>query len=104
MSVFLLLVGVGPGLGRMGLRFGSVIWLPVRKTLDMCWWAGVLRAFGVLSWLTLGAVCVGEFGGVFWLKILLRFARGDGGRAVMPLFRVWFCGVSIGFALDGGVW
>jgi hypothetical protein len=44
-------------------------------------------AFGVLLLVTLGVVCVGGFGGVFWLGVLVRFARGDGGGVVMPLFR-----------------
>jgi hypothetical protein len=34
----------------------------------------------------------------------MRFARGDGGWVVMPLFRAWVCGVSIWYALDGEVW
>jgi len=100
--VFLLLVGVGLGLGRV-MRFGSVLRLPARKTLDACWLEGVWCAFGNLLLVTLGVVCVGVFLGVFWLGILLRFARGDGGRVVMLLFLVWFCGGSIGYALGGGV-
>ena len=77
MSVLLLLVGMGLGLGRVGVRFASILRLPARKTLDMSWWEGVWCAFGALLWVTLGAVCVGEFGGMFWLGILLRSARGD---------------------------
>ena len=78
-SAFVLLVGVGPSLGRVGVRLGSVLRLPARRTLDMCWWEGVCWDFRAMLWVTLGAVCVGEFGGVFWWGILLRFARGDGG-------------------------
>ena len=33
-------------------------------------------------------VCVGEFGGVFWLGVLLRFAQGDGG-GLLCLFSVF---------------
>ena len=76
--MFLLLVGVWPGLGRV-MRFGNVLRLPARKTLDVCWWEGMWCDFGDLLLVTLGVVCVGEFGGVFWLGVLLRFARGDGG-------------------------
>jgi hypothetical protein len=101
-SVFLLLVGVETGLGRV-IRFGNVLRLPTRKTLDVCWWEGVWCDFGVLLLVTFGVVCVGGFGGVFWLGVLDRFARGDGGRVVMHLFRVWFCGGSLGYALGGGV-
>ena len=72
-----LLVGVGPGLGRV-MRFGSVLRLPAKKTFNMCWWEGVWCAFGALLWVTLGSVYVGKFGGVFWLGVLLRFAQGDG--------------------------
>ena len=34
----------------------------------------------------------------------MRFARVDGAGAVMPLFRAWVCGISIGYALGGEVW
>jgi hypothetical protein len=77
-SVILLLVGVVPVLGRI-MRFGSVLRLPARKTLDMCWWEGVWCVFGALLWDALWAECVGEVGGVSWLKLLFLFARGDGG-------------------------
>ena len=41
---------------------------------------------------------------MFWLGILKRLAIGDGGGVVnMPLFRAWFCGLYIGYAMDGGV-
>ena len=33
--MFLLLVGVGPVLGRARVRFGGVLRLPARKPLDM---------------------------------------------------------------------
>ena len=62
-SVFLLLVGLAPVLGRM-MRFAGVLRLPARKTLATCWWERVWCAFGVLLWATLVAVCVGEDGGV----------------------------------------
>jgi hypothetical protein len=39
-----------------------------------------------------------------WLGILLRVARGDGGRVVMPLFHACFSGISLGCALGGEVW
>ena len=39
-------------------------------------------------WVTLVAVCVGEVGGVSWLKMLFLFARGDGG-GVLCLFSVF---------------
>jgi hypothetical protein len=100
--VFLMLVGVGHGLGRV-IRFGNVLRLPTRRILDVCWWEGVWCAVGDLLLVTLGVVCVGGFAGVFWLGVLPRFARGDGGGIVMPLFRVWLFGVSIGYALGGGV-
>ena len=35
--------------------------------------------FGALLWDALWAECVGEVGGVSWLKLLFLFARGDGG-------------------------
>ena len=57
--------------------------------------------FGALLWVALWAVCVGEVGGVSWLKVLFLFDRGDDGGFVMSLFRVWFCYVSIGYALAG---
>ncbi len=38
-----------------------------------------------LLWVTLGAVCVGGFEGMFWFGILVNFARIDGGGVVMPL-------------------
>jgi len=34
---------------------------------------------------------------------LFIVARGDGGGVVMRLVRVWFCGISIGYALGGEV-
>ena len=34
-SVFLLLVGVEPGVGRVSVHFGISLRLPARKTLDM---------------------------------------------------------------------
>ena len=77
--------------------------MPARKTLDMGGWEGVWYASDALLCDTLGAVCVGGFGGMCWLGILMRFARGDGGGVVMPLVRVWVCGVSIGYALDSDV-
>jgi len=40
-SVFLLLVGLGTGLGKMR-RFGNVLRLPARKTLGVCWWGGAM--------------------------------------------------------------
>ena len=46
-SVFLLLVGLVPVLGRV-MRFVSVFRLAARKILDACWWEGVWCAFGVL--------------------------------------------------------
>jgi hypothetical protein len=86
-SVFLLLVGVGPSLGRVRVSFGSVFRLPARKTLDMGGWVGVWYACDALLWVTLGAVCVGGFGGMFWLGILMRFVRGDGEwRGLLCLF------------------
>jgi hypothetical protein len=64
-SVFLLLAGVGPGLGRVRVRFKSARRLPARKTLDMGGWEGLWYASDALVWVTLGAVCVGGFGGIF---------------------------------------
>ena len=86
------------------MRFGIVLRLPARKTLDMCGWEGVWYAFDTLLWVTLGVECVGGFGGMFWLGLFMRFAKGDGGGVVMPLFRAWVCGVSIGYVLDAEVW
>jgi hypothetical protein len=34
----------------------------------------------------------------------MSFARGYGGGIVMPLFRAWVCGISIGYVLVGEVW
>ncbi len=34
---------------------------------------------------------------------MLFVARDNGGGVVMRLFRVWFCGISIGYALGGEV-
>ncbi len=45
-------------------------------------------AFVDLLLVALGVVCVGEFGNVFWLGVLLRFARGDGG-VLLCLFSVF---------------
>jgi hypothetical protein len=87
-SVFLLLVGVGRAVSRVRVRFGIVLRLPARKTLDMGWREGVWHASDALMWVLLEAVCVGECGSVFWFGILVRFVRGDGGGVVMPLFRV----------------
>ena len=86
------------------MHFGSVLRLPARKTLDMGGWEGVWYASDALLWVTLGAVCVGGFRGVFLLGILMRYARGDGGGVVMPLFHAWVCRISIGYALDDEVW
>ncbi len=86
------------------MRFGSVLRLPAWKTLDMGGWEGVWYASDALLWITLGAVCVGGLGDMFWLGMSMRFARGDGEGVVMPLFRAWVCGVSVGYALDGEVW
>ena len=55
-SVFLLLVGMGPGLGKVRVRFGSVLRLPARKTLDMGGLEGVWYASVALLWVTLDAV------------------------------------------------
>jgi len=44
--VFLLLVGVGPGVGRMRVLFGSVLRLPTRMTLDMGGWEELWYASG----------------------------------------------------------
>jgi len=99
-----LLVGVGLSVGRVRVRFGSVLQLPARKTLDIGGWEGVWYASNALLWVTLEAVCVGGFGGMFWLGILVRFARGDGRGVVISLFRAKVCGVSIRYALGGEVW
>ena len=88
----------------MRVGFGSVLWLPAWKTLDVNGWEGVWYASDALLWVTSGAVCVGGFRGMFWLGILIRFARSDGGGIVMSLFRAWVCGVSIGYALGAEVW
>ena len=60
-SVFILLVGLLHVLGGV-MHFVSVIRLPARKISDACWWEGVWCAFGVLWWVALVAVCVGEIG------------------------------------------
>ena len=85
--MFLLLVGVGTGLGKV-MCFGNVLRLPTRRTLDVCWWEGVWCSFGDLLLVALGVVCVGASGGVFWYGVLLIVARGDGGGVVMRHFRV----------------
>ena len=64
---------------------------------------GVWYASEALMWVPLGSVCVGGFGGMFRMGILMRFGRGDDGGVVMPLFRAWVCGVSIN-VLGGEVW
>ncbi len=89
-NVFILLVGVGLCLSSVRVHFGSVLRLPARKTLDMGGSDGVWYASDALFWATLGVVCVGGFGVMFWLGILMRFAKGDGGGAVIPLFRDCF--------------
>ena len=61
-------------------------------------------ASDALMWVPLGAVYVAGFGGVLWLDIFMRFARGGGVGVVMPLFRVWVCGISIGHVLGAEVW
>ena len=99
-----MLVGLGLGVGRVSVRFGIVLRLPAQKTLDMDGRGGVWYASDALMWVPLGAVCVGGSGGVLWLGILLRFARGDGGSVVMHLFLAWICGISIGYVLGGEVW
>ena len=63
--MFLLLAGVGTGLGKV-MRFGNVLRLPARRTLDVCRWEGVRCSFGDLLLVALGVVCVGESRGVFW--------------------------------------
>ncbi len=63
--MFLLLVGVETGLGKV-MRFGNVLRLPARRTLDVCWCEGVRCSFGDLLMVELRVVCVGESGGVFW--------------------------------------
>ena len=49
-------------------------------------------------------VCVGEVGGVSWLRVSFLFARGDGGGVVMFLFLVWICFVIVDCALGGMLW
>ena len=102
MSVIPLLVGVVLVLGRI-MRFVSVFRLPARTTLDMCWWEGVWCVFGALLWVAVWAVCVDEVGGVSCFKVSFIFSRGDGRGVVVCLFRVCFCCVSIGYALNGMV-
>ena len=84
-SAFLLLVVMGPGIGKVRVRFGIVLRLPARKTLDIGGREGVECAFGVLVWVPLGAWCVDGLGGVLWMGILGRFARGEGEGVAMPL-------------------
>ena len=82
-GAFLLFVGVGSSGGRVRVRFRIVLWLPARTTLDMGGREGVLFASDVLVLVTLGVGCV------LWMGILGRFAGGDGGWVVMPLFPAW---------------
>ena len=63
--MFLLLVGLGTGLGKV-MRFGNVLRLPARTTMDVCWWEGVRCSFGDLLLVASGVVCVCESRGVFW--------------------------------------
>ena len=70
------------------LRVEKVLRLPARKSLDGCWWRIMWCACDVVLLVAMGEVGGGAFGGVFWLVVLLRFARGDGGGVVKPLFRV----------------
>jgi hypothetical protein len=67
-------------------------------------WEGEWYSNDALLWVTLRAICVGGFRGMFWLGILVRIARGDGEGDVMHLFRAWVCGVFIGYALGSEVW
>ena len=105
-SVFLLLVGMGPGLCRVMVRFGGVLRLPARNTLGMGGWERMWYAFVALLWVTLGAVCVGGFGVIFWLRITMCFARGAGGgllclfpclglRGIHRVYVEW-CGEALG--------
>jgi len=55
-------------------------------------------------WVTLGVVCVDGYGGMFPLRILMCFAKGDVGVVVMSLFRAWVCRVSKGYVLHDEVW
>ena len=81
--VILVLVGVGHSVLKVRVRFGIVFRLPARKTLDMGEREGVWCASDVLVLVTLGVGCV------LWMGILGRFAGGDGGWVVMPLFPAW---------------
>ena len=92
-SDFRLSLGVGPVVCRVRVRFFDLR-LPARKILDIGGRRKVWAASDPLTWVSLEAVCVGEGGGVFWLGVLVSFARGDGGRVFMSIFRVCFCGVS----------
>ena len=60
-NVFLLLVGVGPGVNRVRVRFRIVLRLPARKNLDMGGMEAVWYASDVLVWIPLVAGCVGGF-------------------------------------------
>ena len=55
-------------------------------------------------WVPVGTVCVGGFNGVLWLGICMHFARKNDGGVVLPLFRDWICGISLGCVLGGDVW
>ncbi len=92
-SVFILLVDVWHVVIKVRVRFGIVVQLLAWKTLHMDGMEEVWFASVALPWVSLGTVCVEGCRGVFWLGILVRFARDGGGGVVMPLFCVCFCGV-----------
>jgi hypothetical protein len=101
---FILLVGVGPGVGIVRVRFGIVLRQPARKTLGMGGREVVWYVSEAMLWVSLGEGRVGGFGCVFWMQILGRFSWGsDGGWVVVSLFRVWVCGIFGGCMLGGEV-
>ncbi len=70
------------------LRVEKVLRLPARKSLDVYWWRVMWCACDVVLLVAIGEVGGGAFGGVFWLEVLYRFARGESGGVVNPLLFV----------------
>ena len=83
------------------LRVEKVLRFPARKSLNVCWWRVMWCACDVVLLVAMGEVGGGAFGGVFWLEVLYRFARGESGGVVNPLLFVGLCGVSLGYAWGG---